>query len=322
MSFVHAAPARPERLGWVRRVVAGVGRSLIAMGVLILLFVAYQLWGTGLSEARSQRALRQQFLNRTPASQRARSEAPAAGPTTAIDPATLPQPVPDCDAVARLKIPKLRLDKIVVEGVALDDLKKGPGHYPGTPLPGQPGNAAIAGHRTTYGAPFFDLDSLRPDDEVLVTTRQGSFEYRVRASEVIGPGEVHVLDAGPDNRLTLTTCNPRFSASQRLVVVSQLIGPATGAPVTQAPPPPGPPAPPAQPAGPARSRPTAGLSGVGAARWPALGWGLAAAAVWLGGWLLGRAWRRWPAFALGTPAFLVVLFLFFESFSRLLPANY
>ena len=221
-------------------------------------------------------------------------------------------------AVAILKIPKIGIEKAVVEGVDLGDLQKGPGHYPATPLPGQPGNAAIAGHRTTYGAPFFDLDSLKPDDEILVTTRQGSFEYRVRASRVVSPDEVQVLNASPDNRLTLTTCNPRFSASQRLVVVSQLIGTAAASP----PPSQQPPAAvaPAGPA-PAASRPRAGLSGASAARFPALGWGVAAGAVWLGAWVLGRLWRRWPAYALGTPAFLVLLFLFFENFSRLLPAN-
>ena len=70
------------------------------------------------------------------------------------------------------------------------------------------------------------------------------------------------------------------------------------------------------------SRPKAGLSGAGAARWPAAGWGLAAASAWLGSWVLSRAWRRWPAYALGAPVFLVLLFFFFEDFSRLLPANY
>jgi sortase A len=304
-------------LGPVRRVVSGVGRTLIALGVLILLFVAYELWGTSLAEARSQRALRHQFLRSSPVSQPARPATSSPGATTTVDPATVAPPLPDGDAIARLKIPRIKLDKIVVEGVALDDLKRGPGHYPGTPLPGQPGNAAIAGHRTTYGAPFFDLDSLKPDDEILVTTRQGSFEYRVRASAVVAPNEVQVLNAFPDNRLTLTTCNPRFSASQRLVVVSQLVGPAAASSGSPSPAPS-----PTAPAPVPRSRPKAGLSGAGAARWPALGWGLAAAAVWLAAWALGRSWRRWPAYALGTPVFLVVLFFFFENFSRMLPANY
>jgi len=314
---MNGVPPPLEPQAPVRRVVAGVGRTLIAVGVLILLFVAYQLWGTGLAEARNQRDLRHQFLHPAPASRPALPAPSPTSPPTTVDPATVPPPVPDGDAVARLKIPRIKLDKIVVEGVALSDLKKGPGHYPGTPLPGQPGNAAIAGHRTTYGAPFFDLDSLKPDDEVLVTTRQGSFEYRVRATKVISPDEVQVLNASPDNRLTLTTCNPRFSASQRLVVVSQLIGPAAAA-ATQSPPAA---ASPAQPTVPV-SRPKAGLSGAGAARWPAAGWGLAAASAWLGSWVLSRAWRRWPAYALGAPVFLVLLFFFFEDFSRLLPANY
>ncbi|HMC42786.1 MAG TPA: sortase, partial [Acidimicrobiales bacterium] len=192
---MNGVPSPLEPQAPVRRVVAGVGRTLIAVGVLILLFVAYQLWGTGLAEARNQRALRHQFLHPAPASRPALPAPSPTSPPTTVDPATVPPPVPDGDAVARLKIPRIKLDKIVVEGVALSDLKKGPGHYPGTPLPGQPGNAAIAGHRTTYGAPFFDLDSLKPDDEVLVTTRQGSFEYRVRATKVISPDEVQVLNA-------------------------------------------------------------------------------------------------------------------------------
>src|SRR5437879_696968 len=227
----------PEQPSPMRRLLAGVGRRLIAIGVLILLFVAYELWGTSLAEARSQRALRHQCLQAAPTSPAPGTEPTTAPPPATRDPASAPPPVPDGDAVARLKIPRIKLDKIVVEGVALSDLKKGPGHYPGTPLPGQPGNAAIAGHRTTYGAPFFDLDSLKPDDEILVTTRQGSFEYRVRASRVVSPDEVQVLNASPDNRLTLTTCNPRFSASQRLVVVSQLIGTAAASPPPSQPPP-------------------------------------------------------------------------------------
>src|SRR5207302_2511071 len=95
-----------------------------------------------------------------------------------------------------------------------------------TPMPGQPGNAAIAGHRTTYGAPFFNLNELQPGDPIFVTTRQGRFRYEVRETRTVSPSQLSVLNPTPDNRLTLTTCNPRFSASQRLVVVSQLIGEA------------------------------------------------------------------------------------------------
>jgi sortase A len=210
----------------------------------------------------------------------------------------------------------------VVEGVKLGDLKRGPGHYPATPLPGQPGNAAIAGHRTTYGAPFYNLDELKTGDEILVTTRQGRFRYEVTESKVVSPSEVSVLDPTTDNRLTLTTCHPRFSASKRLVVVAALAGDMTPAPAPE-------PAEPAEPAEPGRvlafkwpSVDPAGLSGESAANGPAVVWGLLAAVVAAATWAAARFWRRWPAFLIGTPVFLVVLFVFFENFSRLLPANF
>lgn len=131
--------------------VAGAGRALMASGVLVLLFVAYELWGAGLQEARAQRDLRA-----------------------------------DLEA----------------------DLKKGPGHYPGTPLPGQPGNSGIAGHRTTYGAPFSELQRLEAGDDILVTTRQGQFRYEVDRTVVVRPDQVEVLDPTEEARLTLTTCTP------------------------------------------------------------------------------------------------------------------
>ena len=108
----------------LRRVVGGIGHTLIAAGVLILLFVAYELWGTGIAEARSQHTLKKDF-----------KAAPG------VDQSQVPPPTPEGEAVAIIKIPRLGLEKAVVEGVGVEDLKKGPGHYPGTPLPGQPGNA-------------------------------------------------------------------------------------------------------------------------------------------------------------------------------------
>jgi hypothetical protein len=118
----------------------------------------------------------------------------------------------------------------------------------------------------------------------------------------------------PPNLLTLTTCNPRFSASQRLVVVSHLIGEAAE------------PSPPPEMVDVGRARrPTidpAGLSGGRSPRLPALLWGLLAGLVWLATWMVSKRWRRWPSYFAGTPVFLVVLFVFFENFSRLLPANF
>lgn len=309
---------------------------MIAAGGLILLFVAYQLWGTGLAEARSQRELKKEFERALAATAPASTTttdtsagpSPEATAVTTAPPDLAPPPVPAGDAVAIIKIPKLGLEKTVVEGVTLDLLKKGPGHYPGTPMPGQPGNAAIAGHRTTYGAPFFRLNELEPGDPILVTTRQGRFRYEVTRTMIVRPSETAVLNQTEDNRLTLTTCNPRFSAAQRLIVVAALKGEAADPPppvTTTAPPVTAPGAAPATTQAPSLDFEAAedeSLSGDNAANGPALTWAIAAAAVWLLTWLAGRRWRKLPAYLVGTPVFLVVLFVFFENFSRLLPANF
>lgn len=100
----------------------------------------------------------------------------------------------------------------MVEGVDQAHLRRGPGHYAGSPLPGQGGNMAIAGHRTTYGAPFYRLDELEPGDVIRITTRDGEFVYEVTDSEVVAPTRVDVLDDFGDDRLTLTACNPRYPA--------------------------------------------------------------------------------------------------------------
>ena len=233
--------------------------------------------------------------------------------------------------MAIIRIPRIGVEKAVVEGVGVPDLKKGPGHYPTTPLPGQPGNAAIAGHRTTYGAPFYHLDELGNGDRIEVTTRQGEFTYEVTDKRVVKPSQSEVLDPTTDNRLTLTTCNPRFSASQRLVVVSKLVDNPAPAPVATTTP--------DTSAGSGGSgagnggatggatgaRPglagEAGLSGESASKLPAILWGLLAALVWVVTWLLSKRWGRLAAYAMGTPVFLVVLFIFFENFAGLLPAN-
>ena len=301
------APAGTLTAVDIRRGVRGLGKTLIAAGTLILLFVAYQLWGTGLAEARSQDRLTKRFAQSlaTPL------PPPPPGPRPDGQP---PPQAPEGEAVAIMRIPKIGMEKAVVEGVALPELKKGPGHYPTTPLPGQPGNSAIAGHRTTYGAPFFRLDEVSAGDPILVTTRQGRFRYEVIDKRVVGPDETSVLEATPDNRLTLTTCEPRFSAARRLVVVAALTDEAAEAP----------PEPPAGQSAPPPAQARAGLSGSqdGAGNGPAVAWGVAAALVALLVYGLSRVWRRWPAYLLGAPAFLVVLFFFFENFSRLLPANY
>ena len=318
----------------IYRVLGAVGRLLIASGTVILLFVAYQLWGTGLREARAQSELTEEFSESLQA-----ASVPVTAPEgeTPVPVTAPPVPPPEGEAVAILRIPAIGMEKTVVEGVGVSDLKKGPGHYPTSPLPGQPGNAAIAGHRTTYGAPFYNFDQLQVGDEILVRTVQGEFRYVIDRTTVVRPDQVEVLDATEEARLTLTTCHPRFTARQRLVVSAVLTGepaPASEAPAAEEPP--------GEPAGddlpaelpdeefPDEELPDeeaeielegAGLSGDPAARGPAALWGALAAAVWLAIALVGRAWRRWPAYLLGAPVLLVVLFVFFENVARLFPAN-
>lgn len=318
------------------RVLGAIGRTCIAVGVLILLFVVYQLWGTGIREAQAQRKLENEFEQRLGDAGVSAPDESAQGPaptTTTTAPGPAPAPAAEGDAVAHVRIPAIGVDKIVVEGVTLEDLKRGPGHYPDTPLPGQPGNAAIAGHRTTYGAPFNRIDELVPGDEILITTVQGAFRYEVSDQLIVSPKEVAVLDDFGDNRLTLTACHPKYSARQRIVVVAALVGEA--APAANAPPGPETGAIPGDggnnggngdngSSGDELSASTVegGLSGKRAAIWPAIALGIACGLIWTAAWLLGKVWRTWPAYLLCLPLFLLMLFFFFENFSRVLPANF
>ncbi len=185
--------------------------------------MAYQLWGTALVHWQGQRDLRSRFdheLAVARATERGPSPKPIAYPAVG-------------DPVAIIAIPRIGLDQVVVEGVGSAQLAVGPGHYPGTALPGQPGNSGIAGHRTTHGAPFNALAELVPGDPVVLTTLQGTFTYRVTRSLVVAPDDVSVLRRTAIPQLTLTTCNPKYSAAQRLVVEARLTSPP--APATPAP---------------------------------------------------------------------------------------
>jgi sortase A len=277
-----------------RVVLRGIGKTFISVGMLLLLFVAYQLWGTGIAESRSQHSLKKQFL---------------AAPVSPVSPGenAVPQPAPLPDqAIGILKIPRIHVDVAVVEGVGVEDLKKGPGHYPQTPLPGQPGNTAIAGHRTTYGAPFYNLNEMQPGDEIDIQTHVATYKYSVIGEMDVAPTDTQVVANTPDNRLTLTTCTPRFSAAKRLVLTARLVGLAT--------------APPTKPVA-APVVAVAGPSGKGESTGPAILWGGICAAIWLAAWIVGRLWRRWPVYLMATPVFLLALFVFFENFARFVPAN-
>ena len=139
-------------------------------------------------------------------------------------------------ALGFIEIPKISLDLVFVAGVGKQELKLGPGHYPGTPLPGQFGNAAIAGHRTTYGAPFSNLDLLNTGDKIVVSYPSATYVYLVSSTTIVTPDDVSVIATKDSSRgvLTLTTCHPKGSAAQRLIITAELdpkqsspLGPAT-----------------------------------------------------------------------------------------------
>ena len=130
---------------------------------------------------------------------------------------------PEGDALTRIVIPTIKVDTVVVEGTGASALRAGAGHYPNTPLPGEEGNVAIAGHRTTYGKPFANLDRLAPGDEVVLDTPIGRHVYKVTKAPFVVPNtDFTVISQTPGHTLTLTTCHPKGSASQRLVVKAEM----------------------------------------------------------------------------------------------------
>ena len=144
--------------------------------------------------------------------------------------------VPDASPLTRLVIPRLEVDTVVVEGISDDALDTGAGHYPDTPLPGEPGNVAIAGHRNTFGKPFENLDRLRPGDQVILETPIGRHVYemvqpfdRHGNPWVTDPDDTSVLTPTSESILTLTTCHPKGSAKQRLIARLKLVDSTPGA---------------------------------------------------------------------------------------------
>ena len=207
---------RSERL---RRAVSGLGQLMITLGLILLLFCVYELKVTNLYTDEQQKQL-DKTLTKT-----------WAAPVPPGRPATLTV-FPEGTAVARIYLPSLGKDQVhvVVEGVSHEDLKKGPGHYPGTEFPGEIGNMVISGHRTTYGAPFNRLDELRGGDPIVMETRTAFYTYRVISSYVVKPSAIGETDHVPNQPtatptkalVTLTTCNPKYSARQRLIIRGEL----------------------------------------------------------------------------------------------------
>jgi sortase A len=207
--------------------------------------------------------------------------------------------------VARIDIPALGVHQIVVEGTNADQLRKGPGHLPVSPLPGQIGNSVLAAHAIAYGGPFGDLRRLHDGDVIRTLTGQGSFTYRVTGHKAVGPSDIGPMRATPDNRLTMITASGLL-ASHRYVVTASLVGNPQLAP-------------PGRPN--VVSGAETGLAGGGGAG-PAL-------ALWLEALLVGIvvtaiAYRRLPrssSYLITTPVLLGLLWLLYSTLGRLLPAT-
>jgi LPXTG-site transpeptidase (sortase) family protein len=219
----HAkAPAKPRRSP--AAIIGVIGELLLTAGLLVLLWVGYVLWGTGIQTDQAQDELRAQISAEWPDPTHVGTAA------TAPPPEEPPDEVELGDGYAILRIPRLGADWawVVVQGVQLSDLTRGPGHYEDTANPGELGNVAIAGHRAGHGAPFADLDKIEIGDVVEVETATGVWTYTVDdGPHIIHPTEIWVVDPAPgqganaeptERRITLTTCHPRYGSSQRMYV--------------------------------------------------------------------------------------------------------
>ena len=226
------------------RLIHNLGWTFIYLGVLTLGFVVHQLYITSWFAQQNQPVLAQERIEQwedteisevvvVPNSGVSGDPGIVSGATGSEGDITPTEPLvlrvesapDDGAAFALIRIPKLdRLEDgwNVVEGVSTQNLKNGAGHMPDTALPGQPGNAVISGHRTTYGEPFRELDALDPGDRIEVETALGTHVYVVRETRVVAPTDVWVTDPRDGAWLTLTTCHPLLSARQRFVVFAEL----------------------------------------------------------------------------------------------------
>ena len=205
--FSRAASALRDRK-WARPVLSGVAVAMLLAAVGVLGYPLY----TNLYQDRVQGGLGDQLAS------------------PELEQAYRDGKVGEGESLTRLMIPSLDVDVIVVQGTSPSALRAGAGHYPESPLPCELGNVAIAGHRTTYGRPFHNIDRLSPGDDIILETPVGTCTYKVNKEPfIVPPTDFSVLDRTSTGTLTLTTCHPKNSAAQRLIVQADLQGPAVGA---------------------------------------------------------------------------------------------
>ena len=191
------------------------GRTFITLGILVLLFAGYQNWVTDTTQHRSQSALQKEV-----------TKVITGKPVTSVFGPNTPLPTSKDPGVGHwlgmLSIPTISLNQVIVDGTDKSQLQLGPGHYIGTAMPGEVGNVGIAGHRTTWGRPFRNLDKLHKGDQIFISTPRAAVMYHVVWIKVVSPTDMSVIAPTTTPSLTLTTCNPPYSAASRLIVRAEL----------------------------------------------------------------------------------------------------
>jgi sortase A len=194
-----------------RHILRFLGSVLMVSGILLIadagITLAWQEPVSAFLAERQQNALKEEFEDPPPhVERRIREKRPLPG-----------------DAIGEIILPSLGKRYYVVEGTDTGDLRKGPGHYPDTPLPGERGTVAIAGHRTTYGAPFRNIDQLKRGQRIIMSMLYGRFVYRVEKTQIVDDSALWITDRVGYDRLVLSACHPLYSAAQRIVAFARLV---------------------------------------------------------------------------------------------------
>ena len=214
-----------------RRSLRALSAAMIVAGLVLLADAAVTLlWQepvsavyAGIQQGRlSDRLDELERAPLAPAEQRALERIPDPARRLAFRARALDRRLDPGDAMGRIVMPSIGVSEVFVEGTGAGDLRRGPGHYPATPLPGERGTVAIAGHRTTYGAPFRDIDDLERGDRIELRMPYGRFAYRVERTRIVPPTEVSVTARVAYDRLVLSACHPLYSAAERIVVFARL----------------------------------------------------------------------------------------------------
>jgi sortase A len=223
-----AAPRRSR----LRRALRALSSVMIVAGVILLIDAGVTLvWQEPVSAvyAKVQQGKLSDQLEQLesaplePAEERALAKIPAPRRKLAFRARALGRRLDPGDPMGRIVMPAIGVSEVFVEGTESGDLRSGPGHYPDTPLPGERGTVAIAGHRTTYGAPFRNVDKLERGDRIELRMPYGRFIYRVERLRIVPPTEISVTDRVDHDRLVLSACHPLYSAAQRIIVFARQV---------------------------------------------------------------------------------------------------